>query len=200
MAAPVPAPPTSTTDAPQKLYDHEELFEVFDEKTVDKCGTEKRGIVHRKGLLHKSVNVWIINKNSEVLLQKRHKNKSICPGHWDLSCAEHLQPGEDYLQAAIRGLKEELGIEVEDKALKTLREQNRKYYSYPSLNIIDNELTMLYSLSYDGSFKIDTVEVSEILWIPMSELKEDVDAADSARRKRQYTPWCLDDARFLPTN
>jgi isopentenyl-diphosphate Delta-isomerase len=38
--------------------------------------------------------------------------KRIGPGLWDVSLAEHLNPGESYAEAAIRGLKEELGIEV----------------------------------------------------------------------------------------
>lgn len=36
--------------------------------------------------------------------------KLIGPGQWDVSVAEHLQPGESYREAAVQGLKEELGI------------------------------------------------------------------------------------------
>ena len=37
-------------------------------------------------------------------------SKKIGPGLWDISVAEHLNPGETFDSAALRGLQEELGI------------------------------------------------------------------------------------------
>jgi hypothetical protein len=36
--------------------------------------------------------------------------KQIGPGLWDLSLAEHNEPGESYHDAAVRGLRQELGV------------------------------------------------------------------------------------------
>lgn len=48
-----------------------------------------------------------------LLLQKRSEKKKIGRSQWDLSLAEHLQPGESFREAVVRGLREELGIPVD---------------------------------------------------------------------------------------
>ena len=63
-----------------------------------------------QGLLHRTVYVLVENSRGEWLLQRRHAAKKIAGGCWDLSAAEHLNPGEAYPLAALRGLQEELGI------------------------------------------------------------------------------------------
>lgn len=54
----------------------------------------------RAGLLHRAVYVWVFNSEGALLVQRRSPAKRIGPGQWDLSVAEHLQPGETYLQAS----------------------------------------------------------------------------------------------------
>ena len=44
------------------------------------------------------------------------RSKTVCPGRWDVSAAEHVTAGETYSAAAVRGLAEELGIAVEGGA------------------------------------------------------------------------------------
>ena len=86
-----------------------EIFDLVDD-SGNIIGSEKRSIVHAKGLLHRAVYVWVFNSSRHLLIQQRSPLKSIGPNLWDLSVAEHLTQGETYLQAAIRGLSEELGI------------------------------------------------------------------------------------------
>jgi isopentenyldiphosphate isomerase len=98
-----------------------EIFEIFDAEG-HLIGVEKRSIVHRLGLWHRSVDVFVFchsEKNELCLvLQKRSAEKVVCPQNWDLSCAEHLSMGEEYIDGAVRGLKEELGLVVEKEQLR----------------------------------------------------------------------------------
>jgi isopentenyldiphosphate isomerase len=88
-----------------------ELFEVVDE-TMRVVGQQPRLHVHKTGLLHHSVHVFVFDETEDALLvQQRCQTKRICPNLWDLSCAEHLQPGETQLQGAVRGLKEEVCVD-----------------------------------------------------------------------------------------
>ena len=82
------------------LADNEqEWFELVDEADTV-IGREKRSVCHSKGLLHRACYVWVFNPAGELLLQKRSPAKKIGPGQWDLSVAEHLQPGESYRQVS----------------------------------------------------------------------------------------------------
>ena len=79
----------------------QELFELVNERD-EVIGTELRSVCHSKGLLHRAVYCWVFNGAGRLLLQRRSPAKKIGPGQWDLSVAEHLQPGESYLQVRWR--------------------------------------------------------------------------------------------------
>ena len=82
------------------MADPNEIFEIFDEHNK-LIGTEKRGVVHKKGACffhvrvvadvflqgyyHRSVHILVWNDKRELLLQKRSDKKDVCPGMWDVS-------------------------------------------------------------------------------------------------------------------
>ncbi len=82
--------------------------------------TEMKTEAHRKGLFHPTVHIWFYTKNGTLLLQKRGKNKNIHPALWDVSVAGHIGAGEDILDAAVREIKEEIGLELPKGKLKNI--------------------------------------------------------------------------------
>jgi len=68
--------------------------------------------IHTKGYYHNTAHVWLYTKNKEILLAQRDANKSICPLLWDVSVAGHVDAGELIVQAAIREVKEEIGLNL----------------------------------------------------------------------------------------
>ncbi|MFO1435959.1 MAG: NUDIX domain-containing protein [Gammaproteobacteria bacterium] len=86
---------------------HEEIFAVVDEfdQVID---YRPRSVVHRLGLRHRAVHVWVYNPQGEVLLQKRSVRKECFPGLWDSSAAGHVDRGEEH-DCAVRELGEERG-------------------------------------------------------------------------------------------
>jgi len=86
-----------------------EILEVVDSED-HVIGTERRGLIHARGLMHRSAQVLLFNSAGELFLQKRSMYKDEFPGLWDSSAAGHLEPGESYHQCALRELQEELGI------------------------------------------------------------------------------------------
>jgi isopentenyldiphosphate isomerase len=76
--------------------------------------TKTRRAIHCEGDWHRSVQVWIVQKVSKdgrvrVLLQRRSKYKDTHPNMLDVSCAGHIDSGEDIVKSAVRELYEELG-------------------------------------------------------------------------------------------
>src|SRR6185436_3493555 len=80
-------------------------------------GVMEKMEAHRKGLLHRAFSVFIFNKKGEMLLQQRAFQKYHSAGLWSNACCSHPKPGENILDAAIRRLKEEMGIETELKKM-----------------------------------------------------------------------------------
>ena len=91
----------------------DEIFDVVD--ALDRVISQAtRREVHAQGLLHRAVHILILNSSGEVFLQKRSMAKDTHPDCWASSASGHLDAGEDYLSAAIRECKEELGVSFQE--------------------------------------------------------------------------------------
>lgn len=151
-----------------------EFFDVINPDGTSAGYCLSRDEVHKKGLWHRTVHVWILNSNKELLIQRRSLQKEVYPGMWDISCAGHISSGEDCYIGAIRELKEELGLTVESSELKYLFTVTQNYSS-PDHLFIDNELTDVFLLEKDipiDFLHIDGSEVVEVKYISVSELKK----------------------------
>src|ERR1043165_1399641 len=87
----------------------EEIFDVVNERD-EVIGRETRRTVHRTGLRHRAIHVFVFNARGDVFLQKRSMSKDSSPGLWDSSASGHLDSGEDYDACALRELREEIGL------------------------------------------------------------------------------------------
>ena len=157
----------------------EEQFEVFDEQG-NSCGLVNRSEVHRQGLWHKSVQVFVFNNAGDLLIQKRSADKDIYPDCWDGSVGEHLLPGEAYVDGARRGLREELGIGGVE--LDLLGAGFR--YSHRGAGFWDREIQSGFRCRYDGPLALDPVEVSATDWISLLDLK-----TVQKEQSSHFAPW-----------
>ena len=171
-----------------------EVFEVFNQQH-ELIGVERRLRVHQTGLLHQAVNVLVFSP-AGVLLQKRAASKRVGPSLWDLSCAEHLQPGESFRNAALRGLKEELGLELFDESALQLVRPMQLYRRKYGIDYEDNEFCELYAVTIDQDTEIivDDLEVAEVAWLDKSFVVQDL-----LNRPERYTPWLLSEQKYIMT-
>jgi len=95
-------------DIPRDL----ELVDVVDEADRP-IGVLPLAEVHRQGLYHRSVRVAVFDRHGRVYLQKRSQSKDLYPGRLDLSATGHVRAGEAREAAALRELREELGLAAE---------------------------------------------------------------------------------------
>ncbi len=101
------------------------MSELLDLRNADGSRTgevKERALVHRDGDLHGTAHVWLVRYrpdkgSAEVLLQKRSANKDSYPGCYDISSAGHIPAGQDFLESAMRELREELGVEAKPEEL-----------------------------------------------------------------------------------
>jgi isopentenyldiphosphate isomerase len=160
-----------------------EYFETFDDDGRA-TGLVSRARVHASGLWHRSAHVFLFDSSGALYVQRRAAGKDICPGRWDFSVGEHLQPGETYLQGALRGLAEELG--VTGVRLEPMNEVRRWAGAAPELGVIDRELQQAFCGCYDGPVRADPAEVAEVRALPLDRL-----AAWLAQTPEDFTPWFI---------
>lgn len=76
--------------------------------------------IHSKGFYHKTAHIWFYTNAREILLQQRAATKTICPLLWDVSVAGHVDAGESIKQAAVREIKEEIGLSISESDLEKI--------------------------------------------------------------------------------
>lgn len=167
----------------------EERFQTFDE-SGNPLGVVARSEVHRKGLWHRAANVFLFFPDGKLLIQRRQFGKDVWPGAWDVSVAEHLKPGETFEQGAIRGLKEELG--VDGVSLEPFGAVARSRLDAPESGIRDYEFQQSFRTVYSGPVFPDLREVLETRIIGLRELKAEFEELPEA-----FTPWFRQRAREL---
>ena len=109
------------------------------------------------------VNIFILNSKNELLIPKRSMNRRQFPGAFDFSCAEHVKSGESYLNAALRGLKEELGLEnIELKEIGKITPKEEM-----------SGFAMTYECIYNGLIdNYDKDGIDKLIWVKLEKVNE----------------------------
>ena len=90
----------------------DEILDVIDENDVV-ISRATRKEVHSNGLPHRAVHIFLFNSSGQIYGQRRSANKDSHPLKLDSSAAGHLDSGENYAEAAVRELFEELSINTD---------------------------------------------------------------------------------------
>jgi isopentenyl-diphosphate delta-isomerase len=146
---------------------NDEAFQTYD-ANGRLAALVPRSRVHREGLWHCAASVFLFRSDGRLIVQRRSARKDVCPGAWDLSAAEHLQPGESYEQGAARGLREELG--VGSIVLEALGGVTRARLEIPERGVKDYELQQSFRGVFDGELRPNETEVAEVATMSLGEL------------------------------
>ena len=118
--------------------------------------------------------VFVFNESRQLLLQRTAQNRERHPGHWGSSVAAYLFSGEDYVSAAQRRFREELGITDFDIQLigKTAMKDEgcTKFIS-------------LFTTTSNGPFQFDRNHIEELQFVSLPQIGEML-----RTRERKFTP------------
>lgn len=120
----------------------EEQIEIWDENGLPTGKTALKSEVHQKGWFHPTVHIWFFTSQGRVLLQKRSDLKDTFPGLWDVSVAGHVSAGENPIQAALREVREEIGLSVSPEDLAFIGRFKSEHH-HPG-NLTDREFHHCY--------------------------------------------------------
>ena len=134
---------------------NEEIFDVVNERdeVIDR---KPRGEVHARGLLHRAVHVLVFNLRGEIFLQKRSMKKDRQPGVWDSSASGHVDSGENYDETAVRELREELGLKI--------NEPLQRLFKIDACAATDAEFVWIYRCKNEGPFQLHPDEIETGGW------------------------------------
>lgn len=164
---------------------HGELLDIVDEHNHI-VGKGSRAQIHKSGDWHRGVHIFLFTPAGKLLVQQRSRSQDTYPGSLDCSVSEHLKIGETYYEGAVRGLKEELGLDL----LPLTRLLHFKLDYGPNDNMI-NELYQ--GIVKPQQIKADHVEVESIHFEKLDKLEVVMEVGEVmfSRWFRQLLLWYL---------
>ena len=151
----------------------DEIIDICDEDNKI-IGQKLKSEAHKKGLWHRSAQIWIYNSKAEILLQLRTKNKTLCPNLWDASVAGHVASGEEPIISALREMEEEIGLKLEENDLKLLKIRKN---SLAFGGLINKEWAYIYTYIFDGDINklhLQKDEVQEVKFISPDDMEKEL--------------------------
>ena len=138
----------------------DELIDILDDHgnlTGQNC---LKSIAHQQGFNHATVHIWFYTFEGNVLLQQSGAAKKIYPLLWDVSVAGHVNSGENLYYAAIREVKEEIGLNIRKEALIKIGVM-KSFKSY-DFGVIDNEFHTVFISKLDKDIKNLNAQKEEV--------------------------------------
>ena len=152
----------------------EEYFDVLNEYGEFTGQIASREECHKKGLWHRAVYGFVIDRSGNVLLQKRSANKKLWPNMWDVTVGGHVDHGEFGRQALIRECKEELGIEIKEEEIKYLVGSTSINEKEDIINKHYNECYLITKEMDLSKIKLQKEEVAQIKYFSKEEILDRV--------------------------
>lgn len=137
-----------------------EQWDLYDKNRKKTNRTHIRGNPLNDGDYHIVVHVWIRNSRGEILLTKRHPNKTY-PNLWECTGGSILV-GEESLDGALREVKEEIGITLDEANGKLVKSERRKS-NFCDIWMFDQNFGLSETV-------LQQDEVSDIKWVTRAEL------------------------------
>ena len=141
-----------------------EFWNLYDYKGNKKNKIAIRGTKLNDDDFHLVVNAWIINDKGEFLITQRTKTKTHAL-MWECTGGSAMI-GENSLQAAIREVKEELGIDILENDAIFIGETRRYFKSCPDILHV-----WLFKSNVElKDIKIQEEEVNDVMWASSSKI------------------------------
>lgn len=148
-----------------------EIIDILD-NNGNVIGNKERFEIYKDGDIHRTVHIWIINDNNEILLQKRSPKKETFANLWAISTAGHVMSKETSYDAAIRELKEELNQDVKKEELKLLFTIRRhQILGKYKINTFDDVYLLHRNIDIKAT-KLQKKELTDIKYIYYKNLEE----------------------------
>ncbi len=131
-----------------------EIFDAYDEHGNELGFELVRGDSIPTGVYHKIVQIYTLDEMNRILITKRHPLKHF-GYYWEITAGSVIK-GEDELNAAVRELFEETGIQVEVSNLHLIQHylgQNSIWYTYiHKVNMNEHRIQLAENETIDYRF------------------------------------------------
>lgn len=140
----------------------DEYWDVYDKNRIFLNRTIHRGDAFAEGDYYVCCEAWLKNSKGELLITQRHPSKK-AGGLWEFVGGGVLA-GESTAQAAIREVKEEIGVVLTESELSYLLEYKNKNY-FMDIYLVNKDVDIV-------DITLDVNETVNAKWVTKEELQK----------------------------
>lgn len=163
----------------------EERVVLVDERGRAVGVQAKSTVHHAKTPLHLAFSLYLFDGGGRLLMTRRALSKVTWPGVWTNTCCGHPMPGEPMVDAIVRRLAQETGLQVTG-----LREvlPDFAYRVQDVTGIWENEICPVYVGTVAGGAQVapNPAEVADWAWAHWSDV-----AGSMAATPFAFSPWAV---------
>ncbi|MBT8312238.1 MAG: NUDIX domain-containing protein [Flavobacteriaceae bacterium] len=164
----------------------EEYVDILDDKGQKTGRVVTKREAHKSGLFHPTVLIWFFTRDGRILLQQRGENKETFPLLWDVSVAGHISAGEEVLDAALREIEEEIGLELNADQLIPLGQF--KSVQEHREDLVDKEFHNSFLCQLEVPFSALRKQDSEVMALKLMPLTTFAEEVWGLARPEIYVP------------
>ncbi len=150
---------------------------------------DKADVHHADTPLHLAFSCYVFDSRGRFLLTRRAATKKTWPAVWTNSCCGHPAPGEPFLDAVRRRVRQELGLDLEAPRLVL---PEFRYRAVMADGIVEHEMCPVLVAVTDEAPRPDPSEVDDLAWVDWAPWRSDVLAG-----RRSISPWCVEQVEAL---
>jgi isopentenyl-diphosphate delta-isomerase len=157
-----------------ELNKTDELLDLVDQNDCV-IRQEWRSVIHANQLKYlRAINAFIVNDEGKLWIPRRAAHKPSLANALDMSVSGHVQSGENYEQAFIRELAEEVNMDAHTIAYRCLG------YLTPVRD--DTSAFMkVYEITHHKTPNYNTDDFSECFWLSPQEILDQLEAGALAK-------------------
>lgn len=154
-----------------------EIWEILDENGNKTGDTMIKGQQIPEGYYHLGADVWIINSEGKILIQKRSPQKRKEPNVWAMTGGSVIK-GETSLQAMQREILEELGITINESDLKLVK-RFKTGTVWIDTYLLEKDINL-------DDVVMQEEEVSDVKWATYDEIEELVSTGNFIKNRWEF--------------
>ncbi len=161
-----------------------ELVVLVDDADVEVGMAPKLDAHRAPGQRHRAFSVFAHDDEHRLLVQRRASTKYHFGGLWSNACCSHPRPGEAVADAALRRLREEMGVEADRVTVLGMFEYRA---TDAGSGLVEHELDHVVLARVANDPTPDPSEADAFRWLPLAELQAEL--ADTPSGMAPFTPW-----------
>ncbi|MDQ6984700.1 MAG: NUDIX domain-containing protein [Candidatus Dojkabacteria bacterium] len=126
--------------------------------------TDREKVINNPNMIHRTVELMIINEKKQLLLSQRSQSKVFEPGQYKIAISTFIEEGEEPIESCARVMEKELGVKpIPVQFLLKLYDKNDHEVKY---------IHYYFCHYFLDDFKPNHEEIEHIAWVDISEAED----------------------------